>query len=364
MVKGLTEISKHVLTVAPQFKNHRGGIGAVIASYAIHIRDFKFVATYDGRYGVIRNIAFFVLSLLRVTWKLSTDRSIKIVHIHGASKGSFLRKYLIFLMAKFLFRKKVIYHLHGGKFHLFYENSNFIIRFLIRHLSECVDVFICLSTYWQIYLSKEFDIRNLTVVNNPVSLAPRPYHIYEDSKEEILNMLFLGRIGDTKGIFDLLDVIKTYRQEWEGKIKLKIGGDGEVNRLKNYIETHCLSSIVEYIGWADGDKKHELLSRCNVLVLPSYNEGLPISILEAMSYGKGIISTTVGGIPEVVKHQENGFLITPGDFDGLAEAIDRLVQSPQLRKAIGETSKRRVEPYLIENVLIQLNSIYSYESMD
>lgn len=354
---------RNILHVGPQYKNHRGGIGAVIATYALYINEIKFIATYNGRYRNLRNIGLFILSLFQISWKLCTDREIKIVHIHGASKGSFLRKYLLFLMAKFLFKKKVIYHLHGGKFHLFYESGNFIIRHLIRHFVESVDVFICLSTRWHNYLSSEFNIKNLIILNNPVTLQKKSGHLFLESKEYVLNLLFLGKIGENKGVFDLLEVIVRNKYQWDGKIKLRIGGDGEVECLVEYIKKHTLSNIIEYVGWVGGEKKDELLYQCDMLILPSYNEGLPISILEAMSYGKAIISTTVGGIPEVVSHGENGVLIEPGDQKSLADAVDSFIKNPQLVREMGDRSKLYVQPYLMDNVMLQLNSIYRHESL-
>src|SRR5690606_121092 len=133
---------------------------------------------------------------------------------------------------------------------------------------------------------------------------------------------------------------------------------GEVESLRNYIENENLSDIVEYVGWVDGQKKNDLLLQCNVLILPSYNEGLPISILEAMSYGKAIIATTVGGIPEIVSDNENGFLFTPGDKETLAFLIKKFTTDPELIKRLGDVSLKKVQPYLIDNVIKQLEVIY------
>src|SRR5690606_15580564 len=321
-----------VLFVGPQYKNHRGGMGAVLASYAVNMKGIQFIATFDGRYCTTRNIGIFIIALFKLFWKLMFDRKIAIVHIHSASAGSFVRKYLVFLVAKFLFQKKTIYHLHGARFHLFYKNSNSLIRRLVKHLAESVDVFICLSIYWQNYLSNESVIKNLVVVNNPVLRPTTSPSVTDIDRNIVLNMLFLGRIGERKGVFDLLEVINSYKEQLVGNVKLRVGGDGEVESLRNYIENENLSDIVEYVGWVDGQKKNDLLLQCNVLILPSYNEGLPISILEAMSYGKAIIATTVGGIPEIVSDNENGFLFTPGDKETLAFLIKKFTTDPELIK--------------------------------
>lgn len=351
---------KHILYIGPQHKKHRGGIGAVLASYATHIDDFKFIATYHGRYGGLQNIAFFIVSLLQLIWTLLRDRDIKIIHIHGASNNSFSRKYIVFFIAKFLFNKKVVYHLHGAKFHIYYEKSNPLTQHLINHLAESVDVFICLSSYWRNYLSEKFNIGNLAIINNPVSLTENRKNSVKDiCKSGTLDMLFLGRIGDRKGIFDLLEVINICQKQWKGKIKLIIGGDGEVERLKKYIEAHKLSAMVEYVGWVDDEKKHQLLLEIDVLILPSYNEGLPISILEAMNYGKAIIATDVGGISEVVA-DDNGFLIEPGNKEQLQSSINNLITAKKsVLKKMGLISIEKVMPYTIEKVIKQLKEIYT-----
>ena len=91
------------------------------------------------------------------------------------------------------------------------------------------------------------------------------------------------------------------------------------------------------MGWADFDKKLELLKKSSVLVLPSYNEGLPMAILEGMACGKAIISTTVGAIPEVVK-EENGILIEPGDTEKLSEALITYCMNQETVEKIGKNN--------------------------
>lgn len=353
----MRHLVKRVLFIGPQYKDHRGGIGAVIESYSYNIDDFKFVATHDGKYGHIANILIFLYSLYKVIMILIKDGDIDIIHIHGASKGSFFRKYIIFLIGKYLFRKKIVYHLHGAKFHIFYEQSNRFVKKHIGILANNVDIFICLSSYWYRYLSQNFNIQKLLIINNPV---PAPKKIYPKSKEyNKMMFLFLGRIGERKGIFDFVDVVSRLSLDFRDKIKVVIGGDGEVEKLINKIDKFSLNEIFEYVGWTKDLQKQELLGKCDVLILPSYNEGLPISILEAMSYGKAILSTNVGGIPEIIEHGTNGFLIEPGDLTSLESHLKFMIKNPNIVEEMGCKSKERVQPFLIENVLNDLDRIYS-----
>ena len=128
--------------------------------------------------------------------------------------------------------------------------------------------------------------------------------------------------------------------------------------LQSIINECGLSKIVRFEGWVSGDKKVELLNNTDVFILPSYTEGLPISILEAMSYRLPVISTPVGGIPEVVRDGENGFLIKPGDKDALHNAIVRLANDEELREKMGNISYSKVQPHLPEIVAKELEDIY------
>lgn len=101
------------------------------------------------------------------------------------------------------------------------------------------------------------------------------------------------QIGHNKGIYDLIGVIALHKKEFHGRQKLRAGGNGEVDKVKILIKEKKISDIVSYEGWVSGGRKVELLDVSDAYILPSYKEGLPISILEAMSYGLPMISTKV-----------------------------------------------------------------------
>lgn len=143
-----------------------------------------------------------------------------------------------------------------------------------------------------------------------------------------------------------------------GNFRLLIGGDGEIEKVQQYIKDNKLDNVAEYIGWVSGEEKIKLLNEVDVFILPSYNEGLPISLLEAMSYNLPIISTTVGGIPEILKNEYNGFLINPGDLIALESAISTLINNPSKRKLQGKRSGEIVMPFLPNMVINQLDCLY------
>jgi glycosyltransferase involved in cell wall biosynthesis len=117
--------------------------------------------------------------------------------------------------------------------------------------------------------------------------------------------------------------------------------------------------MVRFEGWVSGIRKHELLSTCDIFILPSYNEGLPLSILEAMNYHLPIIATPVGGTAEVVHDGINGFLVAPGDQKAMCQRLMRFIDNPDLITRMGSESARLITDYQPEAVLPRLNQLYT-----
>lgn len=177
--------------------------------------------------------------------------------------------------------------------------------------------------------------------------------------DDALHMLYLGLIIERKGIFDLLDVLNEHKSEFSGKLMLHIGGNGEVEKLNKIISDKELQDIVSFEGWVDNEKKEELLNLCDVFILPSYVEGLPLSILEAMAYNMAIISTNVGGIPSLVIDKKNGFLFEPGDKTSIYSLIKTVVFDKQLLAKMGKDNGRMIEDYYPRSVANKLSEIYN-----
>jgi glycosyltransferase involved in cell wall biosynthesis len=342
-----------VLYIGPDHKNHRGGIGAVIDVYSKHITPFKFIPTYVTK-SFSKQFTTYVTAVFKLIWILLTDREIKILHIHHASRGSFMRKSLLVLIGK-IFGKKIILHIHGGGFHNFYNRSK-LLKPIIRWALESSDAVICLSEMWKKYYSSTFKLKRLVIINNVIE-TPDASRLTND-KNGSLNLLFLGHVTEKKGVFDLLEVLASGRNEFKHKVKVTIGGIGEVERLEKTISDNHFNGDVSFAGWVNGSRKAELLNSCDVYVLPSYFEALPMSILEAMSYGKPVISTYVGGIPEIVKPGFNGWLFQPGDRQALNNIIMEAMDNKALLRQYGNNSLSISKNYTPESVFQSLNDLY------
>lgn len=350
-----SNISTQLLTIGPNYKNHRGGVGAVIQIYSRYFEDFRFIETHKEGTPIVK-IALYLKALLHFITKLIIRSEIKIIHIHGASYGSFYRKFSFFLIAKYLFNKKVIYHVHGAEYHLFYQKSKGFSKKGINFFINNADCVICLSQKWEDFFKTIFSPKKVVIVPNIIDY---PDNSLVKTNTNELKFLFLGKVGQRKGVYDLLDVIHQKRSYYKGKVKLQIGGNGEVELLEKMIKEKDLTEMVEYIGWVSSAEKNRYLNDCDVYILPSYNEGLPISILEAMSYGKPIISTPVGGIPEIVIPGRNGFLVEPGNLKSIDEVITNCVENKSSLVRLGIESIAIVEKHFPKNVLKELSFIYN-----
>jgi len=349
----------NVLTIGPDYKTLKGGIASVLEVYSKYDKEFTFLPTYSSE-NTVKNILFFPFKYFHILFFLLTHPSYKLVHIHGSSYISFYRKYLLFLTIKYLLRRKIIYHIHGAKYHVFIKNTNQLVGMMIKQMLEQSDGIICLSIQWKQFFEKNLTLKKIYILNNIVPLpSDTVKNIVKNREDKKISFLLLGRVGKRKGIFDLIDTVYKNRDYFLGKIEIVIGGDGEIERLKKEIKEYRLEEIVQYVGWVSGTKKDTLLANSDVYLLPSYNEGLPISILEAMSYKKPIISTDVGGISTIVKNNFNGFLIKAGDKEALFAGMKYFIENREKIDEYGHNSFQISKDFLPEKVIKNLHIIYS-----
>jgi glycosyltransferase involved in cell wall biosynthesis len=143
------------------------------------------------------------------------------------------------------------------------------------------------------------------------------------AEAEPVEVLFVGRLSPEKGIEELVAAT-------EG-MNLVVAGDGPLRRL-----------VPDALGFVPHDELGDLYDRAAVVVCPSYREGLPLCVLEAMAHGKPVVASAVGGIPELVEDGVTGYLVEPGDVTGLRTAIERLLADPALRRRLGRAARARV----------------------
>jgi len=157
-------------------------------------------------------------------------------------------------------------------------------------------------------------------------------------------LLFVGRLMAEKGVCDLLDAFVKVRSQVD--CRLIIVGDGPLaNELCRRAVHLGVSDSVVFTGYLAEPELNEVYMRADVFVLPTYSEGFPTVLLEAMSFGLPIVTTSVGGAPDYLTEGENVLYVPPRQPKALAEALDRLLHDETLREELGENNRRKVDDF-------------------
>jgi len=173
----------------------------------------------------------------------------------------------------------------------------------------------------------------LFYLNN--ALNPATYEVNFDNSGYAF---FAGRLSNEKGVLTLLKAFKNL------SIPLRIAGTGPIEeKCRKYVAINEMNHV-KFEGYCQGDKLNDLFRQAAFLVVPSEcYENAPMSILEAFAYGKPVIGSNLGGIPEQVVHDETGLLFKPGDAEALADAVMDLADDPLKVKSMGRAARRRIE---------------------
>lgn len=335
--------------------NYKGGMVSVVKNYLAYEGwgeyDIRFVPTHvhGGKAKVALHFARTYPGIVRMF-----DRGeVRLAHLHVAERGSFYRKALIARAAK----KRgvpVVFHHHAAEFMLFYDSLGERAKDYVRETLELVDVNVVLSEAIRRDLSAIFPNARFEVLVNAVpTLVENPYSAASR------DIVFMGRLGDRKGTFDLIKAaqkaLPALGEDWS----ILLCGDGDIERAEAAIAEAGLGGRVRCLGWVSAEERDRILRGAALNVLPSYNEGLPMSILEAMSYGVPTVSTRIAAIPEVIDHGTNGLLIEPGDAGALAEAIVSLCGDEGRRLAMcGAAFKTIAEKFSFGTNIGRLKEIY------
>ncbi len=347
---------KNIVMIGPN-SDSKGGIGSVVNVYRegglFQDWNITYLTTHsDG--GIFRKITCLVISFMKFLGMLFLGK-IGLVHVHSASRNSFWRK-SIFLLLAILFKVTIVFHLHGGGFINFYEDeSNAFAKKFIKYILDKSHCIIVLTKSWVVELSKITDNKNIVIVNNSVAGTTDQY---QENSSKVLSLLFLGKLVPEKGLYELIEAFAQLKEKY-ADLQLYIGGNGDQKAYIEFAEKFDIESSVTFVGWVDGDRKNQLLSDCTLFVLPSYTEGLPVSILEAMAAGKPVVATQVGGIPDTITDGAEGLLVQSANVKQLYSALEELLSDPERRQAMGTAGIARVKSeFSAEKTFRQLSDIY------
>jgi glycosyltransferase involved in cell wall biosynthesis len=284
-----------------------------------------------------------------------------LVHLKVASRGSFVRKFLVTALCR-LRGVPVLVHIHGGGFDRFVSTSPAPVRGAARWMVERAPLVLSLSERWADKLRPLFPRARIEAIPNPVET-----HRYDDIAEnryaagtpesDSPRALFLGDVLERKGVFDLLQAWPAVIAKCPGA-RLSLAGTGELERARRECESAGISDRVEVLGWVGFEDKYELFRRAALFVLPSYIEGVPISLLEAMAAGLPSVVTPVGGVLDAVRPDRDALVVPPGDRAALSEAVLRLFQDRELARRLGLSCRERVRAMDVGPYAARLDGYY------
>jgi glycosyltransferase involved in cell wall biosynthesis len=269
-----------------------------------------------------------VLEIAKLMRRVKPD----LVHIHSSKAG------VVGRVAARLAGVRVVFTAHGWAFaegaswkrKLVAVPTEFALGRLADHIITVSEADLRLALRFHIA-----DAERMTVVRNGIEDVP--YRANPGAGGEV-RIVMVARFASQKDHATLLEAVKGLRGRW----RVLLVGDGPLRGETQRMATDLgLVDRVDFLG--SRRDVPEILASSHIFALATHWEGLPISILEGMRAGLPIVATDVGGVPETIRHGENGFLVPPGDVPSFREALQRLIDDDGLRDGFGLASRARFE---------------------
>jgi glycosyltransferase involved in cell wall biosynthesis len=326
-------------------------IRALLQSPLAQSYDLESIATYD-RAEPLRRLAYFLRALLSlVRWCARRGR--RIVHVHTTVRGSLHRKSVLVAVAK-LMRKPVVLHVHAGAGDIaeFDDRIGPARRALFGKAFRAADTVLSVSRASATEIERRFGVIGVIVVPNAAPLVPPAP---SRGSQGAVRVLYLGGFANqAKGGAVLTDALSDLAERCP-EAQIVLAGPGEPpSRLFPLLD----NGSVLWRGWLDEPLKNAELGRCDIFVLPSVSEGLPVALLEAMAWGRAIVATRVGGVPEVLSDGVDGVLVEPRRPEELAREIALLAADDSRRGRLGEAARARAQRLNADEVCGRLDAVY------
>lgn len=329
----MNDNAKIRVTIIGPGPRSEGGIKSVVSRIFPRLKmreDLDVVWIASQRSGsVFAKIFCFLGALAKSVYYLPRSA---VVHLHGTVGLSLFRKSFFIWLAR-ISGCRIAFHFHAPQsvFEQFFEKPGFVRSYALATLKQC-DAIVVLSDSWKEIVRAVLPDSEIVVIYNPVmeALGGTRSHV-----EESLDVLYLAHLIRRKG-FD--DLVKAFAKVVDNvpDARLVFCGSGETKYAQELSEELDISRNVVFRGWIPETEIAKELSTAAVFCLPSYDEGLPMGILEAMSSGVAVVATPVGGIPDVLFHEDNALLVDPGDIEGLSTQLTRLLTDKVLRKRLAD----------------------------
>lgn len=311
----------------------------------------------DNERGGIRRIAAIGKALL-YWYRLLSQHPDAIIHYNfPLSRASILRDPLFIWTAR-IKRHRIVIHLHGGNF-LTAKHIPKYLKILLKQIFALPVPFIVLSDFEKNLVQQKFGCKEIIVLPNCIDIEEAKRFERQVNTQHPLTIGYLGRITQTKGMDYLLKACIQINKEGIPFI-LKIAGKEEIQGQYLPLFSEKLGTQFKYAGVVSGKSKTEFIKSLDIFILPSFFEGLPMSLIECMSFGAVPITTAVGSIKEVVKEEENGLFIKVKDSDSIIRQIKRLNNERELLTRLSKNAQTYIQTYFnMPTYINKLNKTYN-----
>lgn len=360
-----------ILLIAPTLEK-MGGVADFCKMLLSHLSsDFHVfhlpVGSRKEKEGIIERWMNSCRAIFRLIQSLRKQK-FDIIQINPSFKSYCLVRdsFLILLLNLFNLERRAIVFFHGWDPELVEKvTKNFILRKLFIQIYRNIGAIIvlfdqCRHQLISFGLNPQKIIKMTTMYEECDNNVLLEYWL-KKSYTGPVQILFMSRLLQEKGVFIAAEAAKNLIEKGKRDFYLTFAGNGpEYQELKKFISDNNLNEYVDAPGFISGEKKKNLLIKSDILLFPTYyGEGCPVVVLEAMGAGLAIVSTSVGAIPEIVKQNENGFIVGSRDPNDFAKVIIHLMEDRNLLKNIQETNKQKAAMnYEAEVVARKIESIY------
>jgi glycosyltransferase involved in cell wall biosynthesis len=283
-----------------------------------------------------------------------------LIHFNFAlSKPSIIRDSPLIMLAR-LFRRRMIIHLHGGEY-LMHKQMPTWMKHIIKYDLSDSNPKIVLSAIEEEVLKYEFQCNKVYVLPNCIELEEATRFNRTYSNVEKLKLLFIGRITIDKGIDTIYQACERLKQK-RIKFNFVMAGKGSEEKVYAQKFDELLGEDFNYCGVVSGSQKAKLLQTCDVFILPSLFEGLPIALLESMSFGLVPVTTNVGSIKHVIVNEINGIIVNKQASEEIVSAIEKLSDDREYMMKLSKNARQYIfDNYKPDAYIARLNEIYEYE---
>lgn len=349
-------------------KNARGGINNYFSALRDHLdaRSIHYIYRGSRNYpyhgNILQQIARLFADYLYFIFKLITNEY-DLIHINMTLDQRGVFRDSIYLLIAKLFRKKVIIFYRGWdlKFQEKIENQ---FSWIFKRILFQADAKIVLGTTFKEFLTRigykksifvettTYDVKLTEGINIPDLIEKKTF------EKEITTLLFLSRIEEMKGIFICLEVFEILKPKFSN-LKLVYAGDGkDLDKLKTIIRKRNLKDVY-FKGFVKDVSKVDAFHAGGIFLFPTYTEGMPNAILEAMAFGLPIITRNVGGIPDIITNKRNGFITESLDPQVFAGFVESLLLNGTLYKEIAlKNHQTALQVFAASRVAKRLVNIY------